>query len=59
MMEFLLLTASIALGILIATAVMIIIMMQPVVMKAYMKWALKLMDKFDYVFDEKEEAKDL
>lgn len=59
MLEFLTLTAAIALGIIIATAVMIVIMMQPWVMKLYMKYAWKLFEDFECVFDEKSETKDL
>lgn len=58
MMEFLLLTASIALGILLATAIMIFIMTRPRVMKAYMDWALKQTAIFCDVFDDVE-TKDL
>ena len=59
MMEFVLLTAAIVLGILVATAIMIVIMMQPFVMKAYMKWVCKKTGDFVGILDENNQAEDL
>lgn len=58
MMEFVLMTISFALGILLASGLALFIMMRPKVMKAYMKMIYKYMSRMDQIFTE-QELKDL
>lgn len=58
MMEFVLMTLSFTLGILLASGLALFIMMQPKVMKAYMKMVGKTMNRMDQIFYE-QELKDL
>ena len=58
MMEFVLMTLSFTLGILFASGLALFIMMQPKVMKAYMKMIGKTMSQMDQIF-EAQELKDL
>lgn len=58
MMEFVLMTLSFTLGILLASGLALFIMMRPKVMKAYMKAMYKTMNQMDQIFDD-QELKDL
>ena len=56
MMEFVLMTLSFALGILLASGIVMVIIMQPKVMKAYMKWVFKQTKEIEnLMFEEDEE----
>ena len=55
MMTFIIMTLSFTVAILLAGAVSVYILMQPKVLKWYMKRAVKMMDHYDTVFDELEE----
>lgn len=55
MVEFISLTLSIALGIILAVVIMYLIAFNPVVMKIYAKFVMKSMTK---MFDITEESKD-
>lgn len=60
MMEFVLMTLSFTVAILLATVIMIAIVMNKKVMKAYMKWVNKMSREIvDEMFDDSDEAKDL
>ena len=58
MMEFVLMTLSFTLGILLASGLALFIMMRPKVIKAYMKMVGKAMNQMDQIFDD-QELKDL
>ena len=54
-MMFVMMALSVAVGTLLATGVAVFIMMQPKVMKAYMKWVQKATNEIvDEMFDEEE-----
>ena len=48
-MNFILTTLSIALGIMLASVLMVVIMLQPFVMKVYTKFVLRSMDKITQI----------
>lgn len=52
MMAFVILTISFTIAILLASGLAVLIVMQPKVMKLYMKWMIKQMKKFDELVDE-------
>ena len=58
MMEFVVLTLSFTVAILLASALALFIIMQPKVMKAYMKTTFKTMKEMEEIFYE-EQLKDL
>lgn len=55
MMEFVMMTTSFTVGILLATALVMVIAMQPKVMKWYMKYMLKQMKRFDQLVEDLED----
>lgn len=57
MMEFIMLTVSITLGILLASAIAMVILLNPKVLKAYTKYYMKVVEKISksLLEDEKEE----
>ncbi len=59
MLDFIMMTLSIAGGILLAMGVMLVIMLQPCVIKWYTKLTMKSFESMFDVTNEKEEAKDL
>lgn len=59
MMEFIIMTGSFTLAILLAGVVSVAIMLQPKVMKWYMKLAFKSMSNMDQIAEELIETKDL
>lgn len=58
MMEFVIMTLSFTVGILLASGLALLIMLNPKVMKGYMKYMFKMMNNMDQIFEE-EQAKDL
>lgn len=54
MMTFIMMTLSITIGLLLAMGLATMIMLHPKVMKWYMNYVLKSMNRFDSLFEEKE-----
>ena len=57
MLDFIIMTLSIALGIILATVVMFVLMLQPKVIKIYTKFIMKYMENVTKISEE--EMKDL
>lgn len=57
MLDFIMLTISIALGIMLAMVMMVVLLLQPKVMKMYAKFVMKSMDNMINITNE--ETKDL
>ncbi len=55
MMTFIILTLSFTIAILLASAIALFIMMQPKVIKAYMKWVCKYVNQMDNALYEMDE----
>ena len=55
MMDFVMLTTSFTVGILLATGIAMVIVMHPKVMKWYMKYMFILMKRFDQLVEELED----
>lgn len=57
MLDFIIMTLSVALGVILATVVMFVLMLQPKVIKIYTKFIMKYMENVTKISEE--EMKDL
>lgn len=59
MMEFIIMTGSFTVAILLASVIAFVLMLQPKVVKWYMKYMFKMMENINQITDDVIETKDL